>query len=876
MNLDDIDRWRGGGSRQDHQSSRYASQYSRKWDNAYRSVYEPPPPPRFFKTDLPSPSLPPRRSAPPPPPLPTPPPSHSSGSDNAKRERKHHSKRRRRRRAKSTSFTSSTAASTATNRTLSTSSTDSTTSSTSASSKSSSSTASSSGSTESSDSDRASTTTASSSSSSTSSKSTLGTSTASSRERRTQHRMTAQQHLQQHFKALSRVARRPSTMAQDEEIAAAAACRALLKKEAQLKEKELRLLKQKRSFAAEVQRRSSRPHRFMVEDDAIRQMQRLVDLANTAPALEEYVRHTSKALPASGASTDAGALAYLRSYEGSASGEGVAPLLNRIAAPPPSSTMATANPRSEERTAVVANGAPVTVSLPNGSSGITPSAATPFIGAAAPTASEGVDVHRGSTEIDSLLEHSLPVEGHLLAHSAPPTLNERARARDPPEAAPALSLTINPKKTENTAVAAAAPTDGACIATRDVEEPGGSTAPAPAKAAEAAEGAVRVCSKGVRVPGNKLLQQRRIKVKVRRRRSSSLAPAHQADATEDLSLENAPWPGEKRQDRAASLPRGHSQPAKPQELIGVPRPLLPPPPSPSSHAATEQQLISVDPLQRYSQGGATQQPWVLANWPCSAPAGRSAQKGKDGQSELWYASSSPVPLSHREFKSLLCSEYVSPKTTTVRRGSRAAVATAAADDAAELAASKAERELYEPYEHSGTNAAAPSGVDSSSGGGARQSSRLRSVHIQTEDEPPVLFSAAELGSGEGESPVRTPAGLSPPPPVAIKGDDEELVVEFPPPPHMMASDMPPPGDVGTDGEDSCCGCGHCECNCCSTVRAGCFDCWLATLRCLFPCCWEEPKAVRAAERQRPLIFQRPTSASAPPIRTAPVTRGVQP
>ncbi|KAG5484707.1 hypothetical protein LSCM1_06525 [Leishmania martiniquensis] len=859
MSLDDVDRWRGGGRGRDRQSSRYASEYSGKWNDTYRSVYEPPPPRRYFNAEPPSPKRPSRRSAPPPPPPPpspplsTPPLSHSAAADNVKRKHKHHSKRRRTRCAQSTSFTSSIAASTEPTCTSSRS-TDSATGSTS------------SGSSGRSDSERTSTSTASSTSIS-----------SSSRKRRAQQRKKAQQHLQQHAKALSRVAGRPSTTAQDEEIAAAAACRALLKKEAQLREKELRLLQQKRNFAAEVQRRSSQQHRFVVEDDAIRQMQRLVDLASAAPALEEYVRRTSRALPVSGASTDAGALTYLRSYEGSLSGDGVAPLLNRIAAPRSASAAAAANVRSEERTVVVSDEAPVAVSSANGSSRIVPASATPFILASAPTASDRTDALRRSTEIDSLLEHSLPVESRLSAHSVPPTLSERVQADNPSERRAALPLTID-SKTENTAAAAGAAIDGVCIATRGVEERGGSAAPATAKAVEAPTHLVSVSSQGRRDTGRNLPPQRRVKVKVRRRRSALLALAQQTEVIDDLSLKKAPWTNEEGDERAASPPHVYSQPVQPQELMNAPRQLLPPPPTPAFHAATEQQHICVDPLQRYSQGGATQQPWVMANWPCNAPTGRSAPKSKDGPPALWYASSSPAPLSHREFKSLLCSEYVVPETSTAP-WLRAAAATANDGDrqvAADVAGSKAERESYEPYGHNTRNAASPSGAASAGGPDARRSSRLLSACIGDVGNAPEPLPAEESALGDGGSQDRTLARLSPPPPVALGRDDEELVVEFPPPPHMMASDMPPPGDVGSDGEDSCCGCGSCECSCCSAFCANCYDCWLAIFSCLFPCCCKKSKAVLPAERPRPLTFQRPTSTSAPPVRNAPIMMGSQP
>ncbi|TPP53074.1 hypothetical protein CGC21_1130 [Leishmania donovani] len=779
MDLDDIDRWRAGGSNRDHYRSRYAPQYCRKWNDAYQSTYDPPPP---------------RRDA----------------------------------------------TSTVTSRTSSTSSADSTTSSTTTSSSSSSS----SGSYEPSDSERGSATTSSTSSTSASSKSTCGNSSTSSHERRAQpHKM--QKHLQRHANALSRVAAKPIIAAQDEEIAAAAACRAILSKEAQLKEQELRLLQQKRNFAAEVQRRSSQPHRFVAEDDAIRQMQRLVDLTDTTPALEEFLRRTSKAPPASGASTDAGALTYLRSCEGTLSRNGVAPLLSRI---------------------------PAKWLTGNGTIG-------------------DYAVHRGlgancHAEVDSLLEHSLPVEGHLLTRSPPPTPTDRARAPAPSERVPAQSLTVDAGKTENQVFAAGAPAEGAVTAANGEQKQGGSVAPAKEKAAEAAEPAASRPLKGGRVTCNELVQRRRIKVKVRRRRSRSHVPAHQSETDDDAALEGDPSPNEKRQDRVVSPPAGNSQPAQRQQSIGAPLQLLPPPPSPASHVVAERQLIFSDPVQQYSQGGAKKQPWAVANWPCNAPPRRSTQKGKDGPPALWYASNSPVPLSHREFKSLLCSEYVSPEMTTVLAPGAADATIAGVDADKQLSAAptgtKAGRDAYVPYGGGAAHVATPSRAAGAGERGAQRNSRHRSVRIQDVNEDSGLPFDVESAHREGDSPARIPAKLSALPPVALRGDEDELVVEFPPPPHMMASDMPPPGDVGSDGEDSCCGCGGSGCSCCSAPCAGFCSCWSAMFSCLFPCCCgRKAKVAQSTEPQRRLAFQRPDPASAPPIlplqmQTTPATTNVQP
>ncbi|KAI5690903.1 hypothetical protein MNV84_01533 [Leishmania braziliensis] len=883
MDLDDIDRWYSGGSSRDHYRSRYAPHYSRKWNDTHQSIHDPPLPRRYFNDDPIPEKLPSHRSAPPPPPPPSPPP-HRSNSANVKRKNKRHSKHRHTRRKRSASFTSSSAARTETSRTSSISSTDSAESSTTSSSSSSGSTASGSGSYESSDSERTSSTSASTSSTSASSTSTSSSSTASSHERRAQLHKKVKPHLQQSAVALSRVASRPYIAVQDEEIAAAAACKAIFNKEVQLKEEELRLLQQKRNFAAEVQRRSLHSHRFAVEDDAIRQMQRLVDLTDTTPALEEYLRRTSKALSASGATTDAGALAYLRSYEEALSGDGVAPLLKQMATPPSTSVAAAANARRDERLAVVGDGPPAPISLSSGTPKIEALAATRSIAAAAPTASGGVLPHRTSPEANSLLEHSLPVEGHFLTRSAPPTPTGRAMAQAPSQGAPVLSITTDAGNTENGVVVGGAPAEGVITVAKD-ERQGGSAAQATAKPAEPA---VSRPLKGDLVIHNDLPQQRRIKVKARRRRSRSRALAHQGEADRNSALENAPSSNERREDSTVSPSVGHSQPGRQQQPIGASWQLLPPPPSPASHTVSEQQHIFVDPMQQYnSQSGAGQQPWAMVNWPCNAPTWRPTHKEKDGPLALWYTSNSPAPLSHRDFKSLLCSEYVSPETMPALVP-RAVGATAASVDAdnqvsAAPAGAKAGRNSHTPYSTGTADTATLSGETDAGEHAPRRSSRRRLVRIRGVDETPEYPLVAEWGHGEGDSQAHGPAEVLPPPPVDLRGNGNELIVEFPPPPHITASDMPPPGDVGSDVENSCCGCGGGECNCCSAFCARCRRCWYVVFSCLFPCCSGQtnPKAALPIESQRTLSSQRHDPDSAlpvlsRPIPTTPATMNAQP
>ncbi|KAG5510074.1 hypothetical protein JKF63_06967 [Porcisia hertigi] len=797
MDLDDINDLRGGGRSRGHYSSCLSPQYSRRWNDAYQSVYDPTPIRRYFNATPPPSQQPPRRSVPPPPPRPL-----RLGSENRKLQHKQHSKRRHTRQ-KSTRFTSKTSASTETSRSSSTSSADSSTNTTTASLDSSGSTFSTNGSSDYRDSDGTSTT-----STSGSSTSSTGSGTSSS-----EKCVAKRKKVQPHANEFSRVAARPSTAAQDEKIAAAAACKAILDKELELKEKEIRLIRQKRNFAAEVQRRSSMLHRFGSEDDAIRQMQRLVDIEDTTPALEEYLRRTTKALPASGTPTDAGALAFLRSYEGGFPGDGVVQLLNRIAAPPSISSAAAA--------ALAQNGDPVVVEEPvapkrasSESPGREPSVVS------APTMTEGMEPHRMNPEVEASRERSLPVEGHSLHAPLPtPARCASTHALSGKETAPALAAIYYPTTDRSAATGTSVESASAAVKDKSVEEHSTLVAPAAEKTEEAAESATRNGVKGGHVTS-----------KTRGRHSRSRTFLHKSEA----------------ENKAAPTSTGHSQPEQQQQLQ-----LLPPPPSPASHDVAEQQFISVDPLQRYSQGRSTQQPWAMAHLPYHTPSEALTQKGKSGPSEIWYASNSPVPLSHREFKSLLCSEYVSTQAVPLMGGKDADATRAGGVVNQQVSAappgSKSGRDAHEPF----------------SGGAAKSATSLKATRAQRGAQPlskgigdlnEVVRSSAteESAQGQGDSSDRRLIALSPPPPVSLGGDEGEPVVEFPPPPHMMAGDMPPPGDVGSEGEDSCCGCG-CE-------RYSCCKCWSAMFRCLFPCCSGESRAKVAhpAEPNPPLTFQRPS------------------
>lgn len=873
MDLDDVERWRhGGNGTRDRYRARYTPQYGQRGSDAYQSLRDPAPRRQYFNDDdAASAEYPARRSAPPPPP-PTPPSPAKGKRRSPKQTSRRRSSRRSRRASSEPTHGGSSDEATATG---STASTETATS------------ADSSASTTTSDSYdysySESESSSASSADSTYSRSGSDSSTVS-RPRHTGRQRTATpprvpaHALQSLTGVVSRVSARPSTAAQDEEIAAAAACRAILEREAQLKEKELRLLQQKRNFAAEVQRRSSLPNRFAVEDEAIRHMQRLVDLENSTPAVQEYLRRTSKAaLPAPPrAPTDAQALAYLRTYGGATEADGAAmpPSQRPTALPPPpkpaADTRKHGHDGDDDAAAAAASGEPAVVAASS---------------AAALTAA------------DSLLEHSLPLEGQHAAHPAPSSApaTEHGSAPAPTDAAAAPHITLETDRTDERAgggagisaegsiAAAAAATDGAgAAATSQLR----SDSRAPSRSASAERAGEPAAASGLAGDGHvihvQLPQRRRLKVTMRRRRSRS-RPHVQSQHTGGDGESDTEEEGQGEDGGAPAAPRGASagaQPAAPQSAAveqqqqPVQRQLLPPPPSPSSHPAAERQRIAVDPLHRYKQsnggaGGAAAQPWAMTNWPCSAQPTTTPAKSKDGPPALWYASNSPVPLSHHEFKTLLCSEYVSPETTTaLPAGVPGTTSAAAAGDGEAVTAG--ERDGYEPYSGGGGAVGAASAARSPAAGrgGRRHAGRRRSVRIHDADNAPdspaadavAADAAAAAAPDSGVSAVRTPPSHSPPPPAALAVDEGEAVVEFPPPPHMMAADMPPPGDVGSDGEDSCCGCSCVPC-------AGCCGCWTAMWSCLFPCCCGGKQAVAAspaAEPPHPLAFQRSNPQAAPP------------
>lgn len=1022
MDLDaDIDRWRNQSRR-----SSYSSYYRRSSKDAYTADYDVPSK-RFFNDELPSSSsAATRRRAPPPPPPPPPPtrrppppppaPSDSNRVvESAKKQRskrgasrRHSAKHRGRSAASSSSASSSSDTScTATTKRASSSASSAASSTASDSYGSSTESSSSASAATSSDTDSNSATATTSSSASSSTFSSTSAPATHRASRRRHRRQSMSRSLQT---ALVRVAQRPGSIAQDEEIAAAAACRAILQKEEALKREELRLLQQKKNFAAEVQRRSSLPHRFTSEDEALRQMQRLVDLEDASPPLEEFLRRTStKAITgpppatapaAKNAETDAGALAYLRSND-AAEARGSMPPINRVGEAPSRVPAGGAETGVEQRTTVLDD---------TGASKKAADATAKPQNSALPAVKEATSSQAGTASgSQSSLEHSLPVEGHPLVHSAPGTPTEQSDAQSHLDAA--LAATVEKKREAGGADAGSALAPALTIEADHTEEkqmmppltastPSATkdrkTAVSEATTSAASRSEAPSPSKTSVKPAERVIHiefpRRRVKVKVRRRRSQSRSHARAMDyALDEETDEDDVETGEQYKDgqryspikhrRSPPLvapavqqheqPRSDAQEAE-AEYDGAskppvspppppPRELLPPPPSPATNRTMNRQQFAVDPLSRFNPSNAAgvQQPWATINWPhgSAGMANAEGQRTKDGPPALWYASNSPVPLSQHEFKSLLCSEYKAPETTyavapekTQREARSAGAVPSPSSDAVTPVRPRTGRETYEPYGDDEATATLNDGgrsppsamkktaiarrktnVNQDKDSNGRASQRRRSVQVcdpadeagggdgaaATEEEANEgdedergREQETERGRGKGKgrgkgtmkgrgwgwglrrtkntaaanaenreeevylshfsdaadgvdvgaaSPQQppTPPATRPPPPAPVFAEDGESIVEFPPPPHLMATDMPPPGDVGSEGEDSCCG------GCC-----GCCSCWDSFLSCLFPCCCgpKKPKrskrhhAAEESESTRPLAFQRPASA----------------
>ncbi|KPI85532.1 hypothetical protein ABL78_5413 [Leptomonas seymouri] len=917
MDLDaDIDRWRNQSRR-----SSYSSYYQRSNRGARSTSYDFSSK-HYFRDDTPSPSSaamhrrapPPPPPPPPPSPPPPPPPAPSKPSRHAKKRSKRAALKRQSTKRWGRSVASSSSSSSADSSTATTARAVSSTSRGYASSSNASTTSTSSVSESYGTSSEVSITTSSSGtgSSDTGSDSTTYSSASAVSSHHHHHDVRHRKRkisLPRSLQAmLVRVAQRPGSAAQDEEIAAAAACRAILEKEAALKEKEMRLLQHKINFAAEVRQRSSLPHRLANEDEALRQMQRLVDLENPSPSLDDYLRRTASATkviapPLSAiadrnASTDAGALAYLRSHDPAAESPSM-PSPNRVGGAHGKSLTAAA---PSERTTVIdtTHTSPTAVAAVESGTVGSPAAAN---SAAVPASNNALPRAASALCSNSSLEHSLPVEGHLLIPSGDGTPTQHTDAlshygaleatiqqRKEDSAAPALTIEADHTEEHQAPPLATSTLSGTWEqrqtavsgtgTSAEVKNASVSLTATPSKPAEKHHQLSNSSNGG----GGHIIHiefpRRRVKVKVRRRRNASRSQPRAADtdSEEDEEREKS-----ERNCRRSAPAKSMQSPEKAADA--PPRQLLPPPPSPAINTTTNCQQFAVAPLQKFKVKGSgqqQQQPWATANWPTSTGhpgsgggggvAGISHQKPKDGPPALWYASNSPVPLSQVEFKRLLCSEYTPPELTyavppqddeDVGSEGRHATEHYPPPDAARKPKA-GRREFYEPYDDvaaDGGERKTPLLMGASPTAGARRAENRRvslrrrsvQVHDPTEeaetgvDELDGDGRAQDVGRGKGgdgeggganndraASPTQDEAHAShfletaddprvpPTPPAPVYAEDGESVVEFPPPPHLMASDMPPPGNVGSEDEGSCCG------DCCG--------CWGRLFSCVFPCC----------------------------------------
>lgn len=559
---------------------------------------------------------------------------------------------------------------------------------------------------------------------------------------------------------------KPDTALQDERIAAAAACSAILKKEEEVKAMELKLLQQKRNFIAEVQRRTSATHDFSREEDALLQMQLMVEGERRGLSLLEDLKHRNESYPPSNAPTDAGALEYLRSSDPQFGNTAIARHFNPVVTRPTGSNNITEQLRTPtdgplsgaiDQQTVKSSATPVSGSAnreggsgegnclsPNGPQASEPSSATAAEDAAVAEEAETRAITMDDTE--TMEEEEAVEEEHVEEQLGP-----------------------------HQVITALTPTAGMRRLRSHGE--GKSMEPSGARHSSHSQATTHV-----------MVPQHRVKVRIWRPRTRShKRTKEQHHGT--VAQTKLPTPN------ASVLTSTVAAPA-------VSRALLPPPPSPIAAAEPpHQQIISVAPLQHYNT--TSQQPWAVVNWPCSVPppapvmaAAAASRQRSLSPPALQFAAASAVPISHREFKNLLCSEYVPPV--------EGPALSPKVDPPTQL-----DPTTHEPYTM--PESLCPAGVESQGG----------QLEPQRTSDLPQMAAFNEARAAEDLEEIDVSPLGPPPPPLPMNG---ESVVEFPPRPLGLAPDMPPPSGLSSGRHNS---------SCCS--------CWGCLFHCLFPCCCREKK-----------------------------------
>lgn len=679
----------------------------------------------------------------------------------------------------------------------------------------------------------------------------------------------------------SRGSRVPSAAA-DLEAATAAAAAAILRKERGLKLQELELLGEKQTFARDVRRRLSQ--HYTVHDgegEALAQMQRLVALEDPMPSLAEYLRRTSTPAGVGGGAP----LLMDRSHADleqhpAVVGQGpnrlssyqpselhVSRLLGDLTADgggsAPTSTSASRWQQQGERTPEKA----MPVSTGNDKGNDNDDDASPPAPAAVgtPPPHKASGANGSATEADQ--ESGDGATGTAEATPAARSASSSDHKRDGVSTA---IVTINPAPKRKRVLRKSVEVVAAKTEEDDDEDDEDKD--------EAVDAPQKTPVRPVRAKGVVASPMpRRLSVRVRRPRARSRFRSKSVGNGADLAPLAGPLPVPQQQQQGLII----QQPQQQQHIVDTPAPhrtlLSPRPPqsrfvspglednSPLNGApgmellppSQQQQLIPVS-TQQFNPGVGQprqQQPWVnmVINWPMQAPPEPAPAVPPSGTTPAaptgaYYTAATAGPMAHREFKNLLCSEYV--PAAGQRQMSPVAPAALAAAPAEQGAGHASGSGSWEDVESPvGGPHTAPRGGYEPFGPTTRRQ-RLQSGGQQLDGSD--LPEPEGVGSGSDVVIVHDDPSAPPPPPLPVTvaiGPDLESVVEFPPPPQFNAPDMPGPraDQDDDDGCVDCCGRRPCSCDCCG----GCFP---RLFRCIFPCCFggskKRQKRADEAEQQR--------------------------
>ncbi|CAD2222862.1 hypothetical protein AGDE_13780 [Angomonas deanei] len=575
-----------------------------------------------------------------------------------------------------------------------------------------------------------------------------------------------------------------------EKLAAAAACEAILLKERELKRLEVELADEKYKFSKDVKRRVSMSA-FSDEDEALAQMQRLISIEGEE-RLENYLRRTE---------TPPAAEAGKRTSE-TATGHG----LNRVSAFQESANNAAAARETVDDTPA-------------------PRSATP-----APPVDKG--------ESDS---SGLPPKG--VNTTTPP--REQGEEEEEDEGTygtgslTPVTYSIDPLGRSNQESDANSEVDATTATTQATSQ---------ATKSEQRPTVTR-------------------KVKVRRPKRKASHAALKAAATAFLAKEEPAPPVERRNTNPIMSPPAEAPsqgnvvaPLQVNDIYAQQQvvearlpsswPAAPQPWAPTS--TTAPQAAATPPAQPAgvkvnTQPASTTQPWsaLPSSWPCAAPPSVSfaQQQASTAASpnSMWQVTANMGPLSSKEFKNLLCSEYVPTEGANSPTQQPGRVQSPHAPGEPSLGAGR-QLDYHTPTQQRAATATRQEG-------GANGAPREDYEPYGNANTPPIQVTRKGRKTKEqvSDEEFEDISDETPPPPPQDTQPVDNTLIEFPPPPPFSAPEMPPPQALATQPEEdddasraTCC-CGRCLCppccSCCSCFKS----CWSSVFGCLFPCCFSDRK-----------------------------------